>query len=355
MAAPPADTRATPLEGGAPGIAAAIHRLTLNPPAALSHLRPEDLARELAWLSDTCVFGVSEPCQSGAVAALRRHLVDVVRHEVIAGWVTATPDPGTMLDALVRLESSHAACTLQSEQTLAAELADQGGLNLMVEVAHDMRSPLTSIVFLSEVLHKGQSGPLTPVQRRQLGIIYSAALGLIGLASDLIDIMRNGRRRPGAQATPFAVNGVLTSIHDLVRPMVEEKGLVFTLDPLTEDRRFGHPVELSRILLNLTTNALKYTYEGGVTLAARAVSGTVVEFSVTDTGPGIAEDEAGTLYQPFRHEPKRETGYAFSGTGLGLAISRRLVADMESELKVVTSDAGTCFTFELDLPPAGAV
>jgi signal transduction histidine kinase len=357
MVSRPLDAGSRPVEEAAATscIATAISRITRHLPAELKHLRKEDLAREMGWLRDACAFGRYEPASNGAIAALRRLLVDTVRHEVVAMWEQDPPDRGSMLDTLVRLEAAHAACVTRSEHTLAAELADQGGLNLMVEVAHDMRSPLTSIVFLSEVLHKGQSGPLTPVQRRQLGIIYSAALGLAGLASDLIEMSRQGRRRKNAQPAPFAVNGVLTSVHDLVRPMVEEKGLIFTLDPLSADRRYGHPVELSRILLNLTANALKFTHEGGVTLAARAMSGNVVEFSVTDTGPGIPDDEADSIYQPFRHEPKRETGYAFSGTGLGLAICRRLVAHMGSELKVDTGPQGTRFAFALDLPPASTV
>jgi signal transduction histidine kinase len=338
-----------------PCIAGAIERIAQQPPAELSRIRPENLLQELNWIFDACMHGVYEACGSGAIALLRRRLVDVVRQEVVAGWETEDTDRATMIDTLVRLENAHKACVTSTEQTLAAELADQGGINLMVEVAHDMRSPLTSVVFLSEVLHKGQSGPLTPVQRRQIGIVYSAALGLVGLVSDLIEIAPSGRRRGNSQPSAFAVNSVLSSVHDLVRPMVEEKGLQFVIDPLSADRRIGRSIELSRILLNLTTNALKFTNEGGVTLAARSVSGNTVEFSVADTGPGIPENEALTMYQPFRHEPRRETGYAFSGTGLGLSICRRLVAELGSELKVNTSAEGTCFTFELDLPPASTV
>lgn len=337
-------------------IADAIQRIALKPPSDLAHVRRADLTRELTAISDACMFGLAEPCASGAVAALRRRLVDVIRHEVITGWESDhTPDQGTMLDALVRLEFAHRACEAAPDQNLSAEFTGSGGVNLVTEVAHDMRSPLTSIVFLSEVLHKEHSGPLTPLQRRQLGIVYSAALGLVGLASDLIEMSRGDRRRSNTQPQPFAVNGVLRSVHDLVRPMVEEKNLTFTIDPLATDRRMGFPIELSRILLNLTTNALKYTTEGGVTVSATPVAGNLVEFAVTDTGPGVPEDMVIDLFQPLRYEPRRESGYAFSGSGLGLAICQRLVRWMGAELAIDTSPAGTRFSFQLELPPASSV
>jgi signal transduction histidine kinase len=107
------------------------------------------------------------------------------------------------------------------------------------------------------------------------------------------------------------------------------------------------------VLLNLTTNAMKFTHEGSVELSARPVGGNFVEFAVRDTGPGIPAEALETLYHPFKREPTRQTGYAFSGTGLGLAICRRLVAAMDSTLEIETHhDWGTRFSFRLELPPA---
>jgi signal transduction histidine kinase len=365
--------RATRADGGAPDrngataqwstppcryIADALGALRLDPPSDLAQIRAADLDLHLRWVGDACMHGVAEPTASGAMASLRRHIVDLVRQHVVAGWEVHTPDSGTMLDTMMRLEFAHRACEVAAEQKLTAELAGHGGINLMSEVAHDMRSPLTSIVFLSEVLLKGHSGPVTPLQRRQLGIVYSAALGLVNLASDLIEVNRSGRRRGHAPPSPFAVNGLLRGVHDLVQPLVEEKALALVIEPLEADRRMGYPVELSRVLLNLTTNALKYTAEGGVTLSARHVSGAdlhVVRFSVSDTGPGIPDERAESLWQPLRHEPRRESGYTFSGTGLGLSICRRLVEWLGAELQVESSPAGTTFSFDLDLPPASSV
>src|SRR2546422_9218958 len=77
---------------------------------------------------------------------------------------------------------------------LAACLSSPGGLELVVEMAHDLRSPLTSILFLAEALQRGQSGPVTDAQRRALGLVYSAALSLCGAASDVLELAQGGNR-----------------------------------------------------------------------------------------------------------------------------------------------------------------
>ena len=151
---------------------------------------------------------------------------------------------------------------------------------------------------------------------------------------------------------PLSVTDVFQSVHDIVQPMAEEKGLEIRLRAPSDDRRLGHALALSRVLLNLTTNALKFTSQGFVEVAAEPRGPLRLEFSVRDTGPGIPSDALLKLYQPFRREPGRP-GYYFSGTGLGLVICQRLVAAMGSELQVETrSGWGTRFYFETEIPPA---
>jgi signal transduction histidine kinase len=111
---------------------------------------------------------------------------------------------------------------------------------------------------------------------------------------------------------------------------------------------------LSRVLLNLTTNALKFTDHGYVELSATPAGRHDLEFSVRDTGHGISREALETLYQPFRRVESRRGGYCFSGTGLGLAICRRLVEAMGATLEVETKPAwGTRFHFRLEMEPAG--
>jgi signal transduction histidine kinase len=257
-----------------------------------------------------------------------------------------------MLGTLGGIEQLREAIEPNAAWQLGAPLAESGGLDLMVEIAHDLRSPLTSILFLSELLHNGHSGEVNELQRRQLALIYSAALGLSGLVSNSIELASGGERLADTEPRPFSIVQTLEAVQDIVRPMAEEKGLTLHLLAQALDLRIGHPVALSRALLNLACNALKFTEDGFVEIAAVAKHGAYVEFSVRDTGPGIDPQALNRLYQPFPRSGVR-SGFTFSGTGLGLAISRKLIAAMGSELQVETELSwGTCFRFEVNLPLA---
>ncbi len=125
-------------------------------------------------------------------------------------------------------------------------------------------------------------------------------------------------------------------------------------NPPATDHRLGLPLALSRVLLNLTTNALKFTEKGFVEIVARDNGPTLVEFSVRDSGPGISSDAHHNLYSPFRLT-KQGDRHFFSSTGLGLALCRRLVQAMGSELQYESKRGwGTRFHFELALEPLDA-
>jgi len=229
-------------------------------------------------------------------------------------------------------------------------LAGPNGPSIVVEMAHDIRSPLSSVLALAETLAQGAAGPVSEEQRRQLHLIHSAALYVCATASDLVEFAR-GDRLAHPAPTPFSVADVLAAVRDLVRPVADARGLCVQLEVPSTDRRLGHPRPLSRVLLNLTTNALKVTERGSVTIAARECGTTRVEYSVTDTGPGIDPESLETLYEPFR-KSGTDHRHHFCGTGLGLAICHKLVAAMGGEISVTTAiGRGTRFTFELETPP----
>jgi nitrogen-specific signal transduction histidine kinase len=266
--------------------------------------------------------------------------------------VRVTPADMDMLGTLGGIEQLRDPIEPHAPWEPGARLAQAWGPELMVEIAHDLRSPLTSILFLSETLHNGLSGEVNELQRRQLALIYSAALGLSGLVSNSIELASGGERLADIDPSPFWITQTLEAVQDMVRPMAEEKGLTLNLRAQALDHRIGHAVALSRALLNLTCNALKFTEQGFVEIAAVAKQGTYVEFSVSDTGPGIDPQALNRLYQPFPRSQAR-AGFTFSGTGLGLAITRKLIAAMGSELQVESESSwGTRFSFEVDLPLA---
>ena len=286
--------------------------------------------------------------------ALSRRLLALTRTSFVErAQALPAPDPSQLLRVLGAIE--HVGQHLEADwsQHFADRLSSPDGLELVVEVAHDLRSPLTSILFLAETLQRARSGAVNEVQERQLGLIYSAAFGLSSVASDVIELARGGDRLVDLDPIPFSIADILESVRDIVQPIAEEKGLTVQLSAPEADFRVGHPVALSRVLLNLTTNALKFTAEGFVEVTVRQSSERMVEFAVRDTGRGIPPQSMATLYEPFRRRQKPGE-YAFSGSGLGLSICRKLVEAMGSTLEVETeSGQGTRFFFVLDLPLAG--
>jgi len=293
-----------------------------------------------------------DECADMGSSVIRRRVLELLRAELIAQWSAAAVPPSSaeMLDTLGAIEEVRRGLEPNWEHYFASRLMGPEGLDLVVEVAHDLRSPLTSILFLAETLRRGQSGDVNDVQRRQLGIVYSAALGLISVASDMIELARGGTQLMDQAPTPFSVGGVLDSVRDIVQPMAEEKNLAVRILPPSDDQRLGYSVALSRVLLNLTSNALKFTEEGLIEITVHERENDSVEFAVRDTGRGLDEKALETLFQPFRRMRGRQ-GHGFSGSGLGLMISRRLVTAMGSELQLETREGwGTRFFFVVDLP-----
>jgi signal transduction histidine kinase len=286
--------------------------------------------------------------------ALSRRLLGLIRSAFISRARTLpAPEPAQLLRVLHAIEVVGQHLEADWSQHFTDRLSAPDGLELVVEVAHDLRSPLTSILFLAETLQRGRSGAVNPVQERQLGLIYSAAFGLSSVASDVIELARGGDRLVDLDPIPFSVTDILESVRDIVQPIAEEKNLSVKVTSPDADFRIGHPVALSRVLLNLTTNALKFTAEGSVEVTAIARNSRCIEFSVRDTGRGIPPQSMATLFEPFRRRQKPGE-YTFSGSGLGLSICRKLVEAMGSVLQVETASGfGTRFYFVLDLPLAG--
>ena len=256
------------------------------------------------------------------------------------------------LQALRDLETVRRSSLPREAHEFASRLTDPDGFELLVEVAHDLRSPLTSITFMAETLRAGYSGDLTDLQKDQLSLIWSAAFGMMSVFSDLMDLAKDRANMFEDSPGPFSVSGVFEELRQMVEPMVVVKGIDLRLNPPLHERVTGHRMALFRVLLNLTTNAIKFTEEGFVEVAAQTLDRDLVEFSVRDTGRAIAEDAKETLFEPFKKARDRR-GYFFSGSGLGLSIARRYLRSMGSDLSFETRPGwGTRFHFELKLESA---
>ena len=228
-------------------------------------------------------------------------------------------------------------------------IADHDALALLVGVTHDMRSPLSSMLVLVERLRAGQAGPVTPAQERQLGLLYGAAFGLASMTNDALDFARGTSALLSAAPVSFSIAELLRSVRQVVQPIAEEKGLALRCGGPSTDRRLGQPAVLHRVLLNLITNALKYTSNGAVTLTAIAVSASGICFQVDDSGGGMPSEVVASLSAPVWDGPF--SSGAFSGSGLGLGICRGLLGDLGSDLVIESlQPVGTRVQFTIELP-----
>ncbi|HEX4560905.1 MAG TPA: HAMP domain-containing sensor histidine kinase [Gemmatimonadales bacterium] len=231
----------------------------------------------------------------------------------------------------------------QAEQD-EADRALQGtrALELVVELAHDLRSPVAAILALTELLEGGfDANPLSAGQKRQVGLIRSAALSLTTTASDVMALARRGGGLVERQPMTFSIDAVLRDIQAMLSPIAEQRGLDLIIRTSGRTERVGHPRAVGRVILNLATNALRYTNEGRVEISVRPRAGDQVEFSVADSGPGL----------PPEGESPASGDRPFSTSGLGLTICRRVLKQLDSELRSEsTRGVGTKFWFELELP-----
>jgi signal transduction histidine kinase/DNA-binding response OmpR family regulator len=232
--------------------------------------------------------------------------------------------------------------------------ADRLKSEFVANVSHEVRTPLHSILALSEVLLSQASGPLTEEQRRQVSIIQRGGESLLRMIGDILDLGKIEAGRMSVAPERVHPGAAVAAVRDAVGPLAEAKGLALLLEVESGLPEIVSDAEkLHRILLNLAHNAVKFTRKGSVTLAARAREGGedpgTVEFVVKDTGCGIPPEELGRIFLPFRQVDgslSRREG----GTGLGLTIARSL-AELLGARIAVESVPGAGSVFTLIHPP----
>ena len=321
-----------------------------------SFLDRESAEKELRSIAEWLRSGAGEESEPGVLSdrLLTRRLGEVLLHGVLSHWQEGGDhEPGEAEAYMETLSALHRLPWIllpEHGDAFANRLADPDGFELVVQLGHDLRSPLTSITFLAETLRSGHSGPLTDHQKAQLGLIYSASVGLSTVVADVVDLGRAGGDPLEAEPEAFSIHSILESVRGVVQPLADAKGVEFRTRITAHDRVRGHPLALNRVLLNLAINGLKFTEHGWVEIAVSPAGPDRVEFGVRDTGRGISRENQKKLFEPFRKAPERK-GSFFSSSGLGLSIVRRLLLAMGSDLELETRpDWGSRFHFTLDLP-----
>jgi signal transduction histidine kinase len=295
----------------------------------------------------------------------------IVRGRILGVLVTSIAHPGrqfTQVDLRLAMAlADRAALAIENsrlyaqERRLRQELEDlnqkvQEANRLKTEfvtaVTHELRSPLTSIAgYLDLLLEEGREG--AEAREAYLQIVKRNADRLLELINDLLDLARLEAEKLELQRVPLDLEGLIREVSEALRPQLEGKGqhlrlnLAASLPVVT-----GDPERLTQILLNLVSNAHKYTPQGGsITVATRAVRAGVC-ISVQDTGIGLSSEEQQQLFTKFFRAQQplvREAG----GTGLGLAIARALVDLHGGTITVVsTPDQGSTFNVTLPTAPA---
>jgi len=262
--------------------------------------------------------------------------------------LAVTPDlnANEVVRTLIKLDEAEDAWRRTDRGKFISRLTGADCADAVVAIAHDIRSPLCSILLLVDALRRAEKSAPNPIRDRQLGLIYGAAFGLSTTVSNLIGAARGDGVVQG-QPMPFSVSETMHSVATIVQPMCEEKGIPLGVEFPENDARVGHASAIQQALLNLASNALRYTDAGSVAMGCSELSTERVEFWVEDTGPGIPDDVLERLCYGF---PPEGVKLRFSSAGLGLAIVRTLVEAMGSTLQVDSGVEGTRFSFVLSLP-----
>ncbi len=222
-------------------------------------------------------------------------------------------------------------------------------------ISHELRTPLTSIIGFSSILLRGRSGEmLSGRQRDNAERILTSARRLVMLINDILDLSRIEAGRLDVFRREVDLQELLERVRVEMEAQALEKGLSLTVEPPRGDSSTGAVVtdvdRLRQVLLNLVSNAIKFTEHGGVTLRA-ARSHDAVAVAVADTGVGIALEEQEHVFDEFYQSDQSNTRTA-GGTGLGLTISRRLVTLLDGQLTLRSKPgAGSTFTILLPVSP----
>jgi len=247
-----------------------------------------------------------------------------------------------------RLQRQHAYQLALHKQELA-EQASAAKTRFLANLGHEIRTPMTGVLGMSELL---LASPLDPQQRGYTQSIRHAGEHLLHLVNDALDLARIESGRLELQSRPFALNGLLQDLAALMGPLAAQKGLRFVLDNQLPAGLLatGDAMRVRQILLNLLSNAVKFTSRGTITLLVRCEDGPRgLHFEVHDTGPGINQEQQQRLFRRFEQADGARTAAQYGGSGLGLAICRELAQAMQGRIRV-ESQLGSGTRFEVSLP-----
>jgi ligand-binding sensor domain-containing protein/signal transduction histidine kinase/CheY-like chemotaxis protein len=235
------------------------------------------------------------------------------------------------------------------------DLAEQASLaktRFLATLGHEVRTPMTGVLGMSELL---LATPLDERQRGYTHAIQNAGAHLLRLVNDALDIARIEAGKLELQPQDFDLRALVAEVAGLTAPVARQRGLRFhdRIDPTTPPLVRGDPLRVRQILLNLVGNAIKFTEHGDVRLEVVPGEGELLVFTVSDSGPGISQEQQARLFQRFEQAEGARTAARYGGSGLGLAICQELAGAMGGQIEVESAPgAGARFAVTLPLPAA---
>jgi two-component system, sensor histidine kinase and response regulator len=239
-----------------------------------------------------------------------------------------------------------------------AEAATRAKSEFLANMSHEIRTPMNAIFGMTELALRTQT---TPKQRDYLIRTKAAAASLLVIIDDILDFSKIEAGKLDMQAREFGLDEVMEKITSVVGLRAQEKGLEFLLNTAADvpPRLIGDSLRLSQVLINLCINAVKFTSDGEIVVVTvktllSADDRVMLRFAVRDTGVGMTEAQAATLFRPF-HQLDESTTRQHGGTGLGLAICKKLVEMMGGEIGVKSQPGrGSEFYFTASFGAVGS-
>jgi protein-histidine pros-kinase len=236
------------------------------------------------------------------------------------------------------------------EKNIELAAANEAKDRFLASMSHELRTPLNAIIGFTGTLLMRLPGPLNAEQDKQLKIVQTGGRHLLALINDLLDLAKIEAGKVELKLEPCACRDVIEEMAAVLRPLAEAKGLQFIVDVPAEELRVRTDRRaLSQILLNLASNAIKFTEHGSVrvVLRSRELKATrEVKFTVEDTGIGIGRDDGEKLFAAFSQLPAAHRHH--EGTGLGLHLSQKL-AELLGGRITLHSEPGKGSNFTLTL------